>query len=90
MLTDVEITELIDCGDLESAVSALNDRIATDAGDEQAWFLRGKVNWKRGNHSLAISDYEHAVAINENSNARHALEMSRDIINFFNPDLLNP
>ena len=42
MLTDVEITELIDCGDLESAVSALNDRIVADTVTNRHGFCEEK------------------------------------------------
>ena len=90
MLSDSEITNLIDANEFDAAFNAVNERIAENQDDDAAWFLRGKAHWKLGSHALAITDYQHAVAINPDSNARHALEMSQDIINFFNPDLLNP
>ena len=90
MISDDQITVLIDENRLADALLAINERIAFNADDDAAWYLRGKANWKLGNHSIAISDYEHASLLNPDSPARHALEMSRDILDYFNPDLLNP
>lgn len=85
-----KIEELINENRLEEALLLLNKKIEDDKNNDKAYFCRGKVYWKMGNKSQAITDYEHAVDINPDSPARIALDNARDIISFFNPDLYNP
>lgn len=77
-------------GDNAAAMKALDTYIDNNPGDDEAYFLRGKLRWRTGDRSGATSDYAHAAAINPASGAVRALEMARDIESFFNPDLLNP
>ena len=90
MYSTEEIRAFLDGNDIAAAVLAATERIAFDINDDTAWYLRGKAQWRLGNHAAAISDFEHALTLNPAGEARHALEMSRDILDFFNPDLLNP
>lgn len=83
-------TELISQNRLAEALALLTEALAADPGDAGVWYLRGKVNWRLGRHGAATSDYEHAVALSPDSPARHALEMARDVTDFFNPDMFNP
>ena len=85
-----KIEELINENRLEDALLLLNKEIENDKNNDKTYFYRGKVHWKMGNKSKAITDYEHAVDINPNSPARIALDNARDIISFFNPDIYNP
>lgn len=75
---------------IEDAINALNQHIAEHGDDDVALYERGKLYWRIGDRRSAITDYNAAVAVNPDSPARRALEMSTDIMNFFNPDLLNP
>lgn len=84
------IGELIGSGHLNEALSALDEVIMADSADDTAFFMRGKLHWRIGNSKAAITDFETAIALNPKSKARHALEMARDITDYFNPDLLNP
>lgn len=84
------IGELVASGHLAEALSALDDAILAESADDAAYFMRGKLYWRIGNHKAAITDFETAIALNPQSKARHALEMARDITDYFNPDLLNP
>ena len=85
-----KIEELINQNRLEEAIISLNNAIEIDANNDQLYFLRGKLHWRLGNRSQAITDYEHAVAINPQSPARIALDNAQDVISFFNPDIFNP
>ena len=85
-----KIEELINQNRLEEAIISLNNAIEIDAYNDQLYFLRGKLHWRLGNRSQAITDYEHAVAINPQSPARIALDTAQDVISFFNPDIFNP
>ena len=44
MISDDQITVLIDENRLADALLAINERIAFNADDDAAWYLRGKAN----------------------------------------------
>ena len=52
--------------------------------------MRGRLYWRMQNYSAAVTDFETALAINPECDAKHALELARDVFDYFNPDLLNP
>ncbi len=87
-IEDIKI--MVGRGDTASALEALDTYIKNNPGDDEAYFLRGKLRWRAGDRSGATTDYAHAASINPESGAVRALEMARDIESFFNPDLLNP
>lgn len=85
-----KLNELISQNSIDEALKMLTELIKADPCDDQLLYERGKLYWKIGDRRSAITDYNAAVAINSDSKARQALEMSTDIMDFFNPDLLNP
>ncbi len=85
-----KIEELINENRLNDALLLLNYEITQSQNNDKLYFTRGKLHWRLGNKSQAITDYEHAVDINPDSPARIALDNARDVIAFFNPDLYNP
>lgn len=85
-----KINTLLDQDLLDLALAEINEAIAHDPTDDSLHFLRGKLHWRLGNQAEAMTDYARAVELNPDSPARRALEQSRDIMDFFNPDLLNP
>ena len=85
-----KIEELINENRLNDALLLLNNEIPQSQNNDKLYFTRGKLHWRLGNKSQAITDYEHAVDINPDSPARIALDNARDVIAFFNPDLYNP
>lgn len=85
-----EIEKLIADNLLEEALAALNSEILGNHADARLYFLRGKVNWRLDRRGEAITDYEHAVALDPESEAAAALELSRGIMDFYNPDMFNP
>lgn len=84
------IQQLIDQNRFEEAQAAIEIYIAGNSSDDEAYFIRGKLSWREQNYAAAVSDFEAAVAINPDSGARHALELARDVFDYYNPDLLNP
>ncbi|MDE7375538.1 MAG: hypothetical protein K2N16_01670 [Muribaculaceae bacterium] len=68
----------------------LTERIEANPDDADARYRRGRVRWRMGDRAGAISDYEHAAAADPSSPAAAALQMTRQIMDFYNPDLLNP
>ncbi len=89
-MTDSEINEIIALDDFSQAESAIARALTVNPDDDGAYYCLGRVLWKFGKRSEALSAYSKAVKINPDSPARHALELGRDIFDFFNPDLLNP
>lgn len=71
-------------------MSEINLYLRENMGDDEAYFVRGKLSWRTQNYSAAVTDFETAVSINPESGARHALELARDVFDYYNPDLLNP
>ena len=84
------ISQLIDANRLEEALAALDAIVGGGGATAEVYYQRGRVNWRLGLRAAAVTDYEHAVALDSGSPARCALEMARDVEAFFNPDLLNP
>lgn len=84
------IDHLIASEQLEEAIAALSDAIASSKADASLYFTRGRLLWRIGKHSAAMSDYAHAAELDPSSPAVYALEQARDIAVFFNPDLYNP
>lgn len=74
---------------VDSAISYL-DRLIDEQESADALYLRGRLNWKLGRKGEAISDYSAAVALDPHSPAAAALDMARQVMDFFNPDLYNP
>ena len=54
------------------------------------YFRRGRIWWACGEKGRAITDYEHAVALDPESPAAVALEMARGVMDFYHTDLYNP
>lgn len=91
MLTLQKIKTLIENNQTADALRMLDELAVSERCDDLVLMERGKLRWRLGMHSGAVEDYERALALNpENRQASAALEISRDIFDFFNPDLLNP
>lgn len=95
-LENVKMKEIDEIGLLvaddryDEAISRLDHAIEHDAGNAALWYERGRIYWRLGQKTNAISDYEEAVYLDPHSPARHALELARQVMDFYNPDLLNP
>lgn len=76
--------------DIAAELSRLTAEIAENQEDDNLYYLRGRLYWRLGQKSLAISDYECAVALNSGSPASAALKIARDVMDFYNKDLYNP
>ncbi|MDE7092025.1 MAG: hypothetical protein K2O43_01180 [Muribaculaceae bacterium] len=86
-----EIETLLSENRLDEALDIIDKMIKQGSDNlDLLYFYRGKVNWRKGFNTQAITDYEHSVAINPKSKASHALEMARNVIDYFDSGLLNP
>lgn len=76
---------------LEKELEALDRRIA-QAPSPELYLHRGRLLWRMQRHAAAMADYERAAA-GEGEAAREAavaLQLARDVMDFFNKDLYNP
>ncbi len=84
-----DVNAIVKQNGIDAAIEYLDKYIQDNVSDE-AYYLRGRLRWKLGRRTDAMSDYSSAVAINPESEASAALDMARDIMDFFNHDLYNP
>lgn len=68
----------------------LNELIAANPRDAEAYYRRGRLYWKMGQRGAAISDYNRSAEIDPNGPGAIAAEQAMSIMNFFNPDQFNP
>lgn len=58
--------------------------------DAALHIARGKAFWRMGRRGEAMSEYAAADRLEPGGEARTLLDHSNAIMDFFNPDLLNP
>ena len=74
---------------LDEAEAAL-DIFADTADYAWALYMKGRIAWKRGMKSRALSFYAEAAGLDPDSEATTALEQAREVMDFYNKDLYNP
>lgn len=84
------ISALFDDNRLDEADSALD--CLSDNNSDRAWalYMKGRIAWKRGQKSRAMSFYAEAAGLEPESEAATALEQARRVMDFYNKDLYNP
>lgn len=80
-----KIEKLIAVGCIDEALVAIGN-----SDTAEAHYLLGRIAWKQGKRSVAISEYEHSAAIAPDGPGAVALEQVREVMDFFNHDLYNP
>ena len=83
------IETLFDENKLDEAEAAL-DIMAETSDRPWALYMKGRIAWKQGQKSRAISFYSEAAGLDPNSEAATALEQARAVMDFYNKDLYNP
>lgn len=73
-----------------SEIENLSQQIAKNPDNASLLFERGKLYWKNGRKAAAMTDFNAAITLDPQSNARQWLEMANDIMDFYNSDLYNP
>ena len=90
MFTLSHIKSAIQSNNLQEAIEMATEYLQRHPEESKAYFLRGKAYWRLGDKPSAITDYESAVQLDPTSPASAALSHAKDIMNYFNPDILNP
>jgi len=80
-----KIQSLYDANRLDEALSLLGA-----ADDAWSLYMKGRVAWKQGRRSEAISLYGRAAAADPTGPAKVALDQARQIMDFYNKDMYNP
>jgi tetratricopeptide (TPR) repeat protein len=74
----------------DSLVVLLDTIVASDAVSSPLLIEVGKLYWGLDMRGAALSAYERAATLDPDGPAKLLLEHSNAIMDFFNPDLLNP
>ena len=84
------IKELINQGDIEKALQALDEFLRTEpVGKDEAYYLMGNAYRKLGDWQKALNNNQSAIELNPDSPALQARKMVMDILNFYNKDMYN-
>lgn len=84
------IKELINQGDVDKALEALDEFLrTTSARKDEAYYLRGNVYRMQGNWQQALNNYQTAIELNPSSPAVQARQMVMDILDFYHKDMYN-
>lgn len=84
-----EVERLLSENNPDDALKVL-DKAVEVSNDAVLFYERGRLLWKLGRKTDAMSDYSKAVSIDPKSPAAVALQMARDVMDFYNHDLYNP
>lgn len=74
----------------EEAIARLTAIIDSDPKADEAYTLRGQIQWSLNRRGAAMTDYLAAIRLNPQSRAKTLLAGANQILNFFNKDLYNP
>lgn len=74
----------------EEAIALLDNIIADNLENDEAFSLRGMKHWTLNHRQQAINDYLAAIKINPDSKAKLALQYANSILDYYCKDLLNP
>lgn len=84
-----EVERLLSENKPDDALKVLDKAVEVN-NDAVSFYERGRMLWKLGRKTDAMSDYSKAVSIDPESPAAVALQMARDVMDFYNHDLYNP
>jgi cytochrome c-type biogenesis protein CcmH/NrfG len=93
MLTSQNIKERIatlSVDDQLSAIESLLTSVTTDGERSLLLAEKGKILWRMNRRGEAMSAYEQGAQLDPDGPAALLLAHSQSIMEFFNPDLLNP
>jgi len=87
----IEAQSLFHQNELTKSMDLLNQCIFSNPIDSQALILRGRISYKLQKWGDAMNDYASVLEFDpENSEAKSGLEMARNILGYFTPDMFNP
>lgn len=76
--------------DIDRQIAELTALLKREPDNADALYRRGALHWKLGRHAAALSDFNASAAVNPDGPGATAARGVRGILDFTNPDLLNP
>jgi len=77
--------------EFSQSLEIVNELILKDSSDIQSLSLRGRIYCKMQKWGNAMNDYATVLEIEpQNQEAKTGLEMARNILGYFTPDMFNP
>lgn len=84
------IKDLINKGDVDEAIKEIDNFLSSsNAGKDEAYYLKGNAYRKQGNWQQALNCYQSAIELNPESPASQARDAIRNILDFYNKDMYN-
>jgi len=88
-LKDAKI--LFDLNELVGSLDVLNRIIFNDYRNSDALLLRARIQYKMELWGKAMNDYSAVLEIDpDNREAKSGIEMVKNILGYFTPDMFNP
>lgn len=86
-----ELKQLVEQNELSKSLEILNEHIQVNSSDIQALQLRGRIHYKMQKWGEAMNDFSSVLELEpDNPEAKSGLEMARNILGYFTPDMFNP
>jgi cytochrome c-type biogenesis protein CcmH/NrfG len=86
-----ELKQLVEQNELVRPLTILNEHILLNPNDATALQLRGRIHYKMQKWGDAMNDFSTVLEIDpHNSEAKSGLEMAKNILGYFTPDMFNP
>lgn len=83
--------EQFDQHELAGSLENVNRVISNEPGNGEAYLLRARIHYKMQHWGEAINDYGSVLEIDPaNQEAKSGIEMARNILGYFAPDMFNP
>lgn len=86
-----QITRLVNEDQLEQAHSLISGLLKSKEENEEFYFQLGRIHYKRQEWGEAINAFNKVLDINPNhKEAQSLIEMAKNILGYFTPDMFNP
>ncbi len=86
-----ELKQLVEQNELSKSLEILNEQIRMNSSDVETLLLRGRIHYKMQKWGDAMNDYSSVLELDQDhSEAKSGLEMARNILGYFTPDMFNP
>jgi len=86
-----ELKQLIERNELSRSLEILNEHILVNSSNIPALQLRGRIYYKMQKWGDAMNDFSSVLELEpDNSEAKSGLQMARNILGYFTPDMFNP
>jgi regulator of sirC expression with transglutaminase-like and TPR domain len=86
-----ELKQLVEQNELFKSLEILNERIQFNSVDIPALQLRGRIHYKMQKWGDAMNDFSSVLELEpDNAEAKSGLQMAKNILGYFTPDMFNP